>query len=67
MSAPRTLEWSALMRAGLHGLGLSPDRFWNLTPAELRMMLGPLHVAPMDRGRLTDLMRMFPDNPKPDR
>ena len=27
-------DWPALMHAGLHGLKLSPDTFWRLTPAD---------------------------------
>tara|TARA_R110002096_G_scaffold160465_8_gene326690 strand:+ start:1255 stop:1407 length:153 start_codon:yes stop_codon:yes gene_type:complete len=46
----QTMDWQALMRAGLHGLGLAPDVFWSLTPAELRMMLGDAGAgAPPDR------------------
>jgi len=33
-------DWSELMRAGLIGLGLQPDAFWKLTPAELSLLLG---------------------------
>ena len=36
----RTLDWPALMRAGMQGLRLTPDAFWALTPAEFQMMLG---------------------------
>ena len=34
------LDWPALMRAGMLGLRLTPREFWQLTPAELRLMLG---------------------------
>jgi uncharacterized phage protein (TIGR02216 family) len=41
-------DWPALMRAGLHGLKLTPDVFWSLTPAELQLMLGSrAGTAPM--------------------
>ena len=33
-------NWPALMRAGMRGLGLRPAEFWNLTPAELQLLLG---------------------------
>ncbi len=44
------------------GLGLAPEAFWRLTPAELRIMLGlgPA-AAPLSRARIEDLMRAFPD------
>ena len=57
--------WPALVRVGLQGLQLSPDKFWALTPAELRMMLG--HGAgdsPMTRGGLDALLAAYPDEPK---
>ena len=56
------VDWPALMRAGMRGLGLRPAEFWALTPAELELMLGqPAGVAPLGRGRLGELMRDFPD------
>jgi|28_taG_2_1085356.scaffolds.fasta_scaffold00013_100 uncharacterized phage protein (TIGR02216 family) len=58
-------DWSALMRLGLTGLRLTPDAFWHLTPAELRLMLGPDRAgAAMDRAGLQDLMLAFPDGPR---
>ncbi|MBT8152537.1 phage tail assembly chaperone [Epibacterium ulvae] len=63
MTAEAGFDWPAMMRAGIAGLGLSPDAFWALTPAELRLLLGPAAPAPMDRDRLSDLMRAFPDGP----
>lgn len=42
------LDWSALMRAGMQGLRLTPEAFWALTPAEFQMMLGePGQAAPL--------------------
>ncbi|QIE41648.1 rcc01693 family protein [Meridianimarinicoccus aquatilis] len=59
------LDWPGMMRAGLHGLGLKPDEFWKLTPAELFVMLGVgQDGAPLDRARLQDLMQRFPDTKK---
>ena len=55
------LDWPALMRAGLGGLGLKPDEFWRLTPAELRIMLGVRIVPPLTRARLEELVRAYPD------
>lgn len=56
------IQWPDLMRAGLLQLRLRPDEFWALTPAELMMMLGHGGAhAPMDRARLADLLRIYPD------
>ncbi|MEX0301005.1 MAG: rcc01693 family protein [Leisingera sp.] len=61
-----TLDWPALMRAGMAGLKLLPRDFWQLTPAELRLMLGEAaQPLPMMRGRLAALMEEFPDLPSP--
>ncbi|SEK37928.1 phage conserved hypothetical protein [Roseovarius azorensis] len=55
-------DWPALMRAGMHGLGLRPAEFWALTPVELRLMLGERQgVQPMARAGLEALLRTFPD------
>ncbi len=55
-------DWPVLMRAGLRGLCLSPEAFWDLTPAELRLMLGEeAGATPMGRARLDELMASFPD------
>lgn len=55
-------DWPALMRAGLHGLRLTPAQFWALTPAELRILLGEAQGAqPMARAGLEALMRAWPD------
>lgn len=56
------LDWPGLMRAGLGRLGLAPAEFWSLTPAELALMLGdPQAVPPLDRARLAELSRAWPD------
>lgn len=39
------MDWPALMRAGVQGLGLQPDAFWRLTPAELQLMLGDVAAS----------------------
>ncbi|AVW90767.1 rcc01693 family protein [Celeribacter baekdonensis] len=55
-------DWPALMRLGIRGLGLKPDEFWRLTPAELLLMLGTgSGTAPMGRTRLDELAKAFPD------
>jgi uncharacterized phage protein (TIGR02216 family) len=62
----RKLDWAGLMRAGLVGLRLTPEAFWQLTPAELMLMLGLSGgSAPMRRARLDDLLRAFPDRKRP--
>lgn len=62
MSVSQGFDWPALMRAGLRGLGLRPDEFWALTPAELRVMLGdPGTRAPLMRQGLEALMAAYPD------
>ncbi len=59
------LDWPGLMRVGLHGLRLSPEVFWALTPAELLVMLGQAAVEPpMGRARLAALAAAFPDERK---
>ncbi|MCA0272687.1 MAG: phage tail assembly chaperone [Proteobacteria bacterium] len=61
-------DWPGLMRAGIGGLGLRPEEFWRLTPAELVFMLGdPGAAAPLGRGRLAELVRAWPDKIAPDR
>ena len=56
------MEWPALMQAGLCGLGLTPDQFWALTPAELRVMLGAdATQRPVLRDGLAALMAAWPD------
>ena len=55
------LDWAAMMRAGLCGLGLTPAVFWALTPAELRLMLGPPGEVPMRRACFEALCRRYPD------
>lgn len=56
------LDWPGLMGAGMRGLGLKPEEFWALTPAELWLMLGPeTGESPMGRDRLDELSRIYPD------
>lgn len=61
---PTGLDWAGLMRAGMRGLGLRPDQFWALTPAELALMLGVEDgQGGMTRDRLAELAARFPDVP----
>lgn len=58
-------DWPAIMRAGIQGLRLTPDQFWRLTPAELRLMLGQGGAsAPMNRAGLRALQAAYPDQGK---
>ncbi|WP_072777162.1 rcc01693 family protein [Marivita hallyeonensis] len=58
-------HWSSLMHAGMRGLGLKPDEFWGLTPAELQLLLGRRDgVTPMRRDGLDALMATYPDSVK---
>lgn len=55
-------DWPALMRAGMQGLRLTPDAFWRLTPAELRLMLGQGGArAALGRKGLEALLAAYPD------
>jgi uncharacterized phage protein (TIGR02216 family) len=55
-------DWPTIMRAGIQGLRLTPDQFWRLTPAELRLMLGQGGAqAPMNRAGLAALQAAYPD------
>lgn len=55
-------DWPGLMRAGLHGLGLTPSEFWALTPLELMVMLGREGgPAGLTRDRLNEMLAAFPD------
>ncbi len=55
-------DWPGLMRQGIGRLGLHPEAFWRLTPAELWLMLGlgPA-TRPMTRVHLEALARRYPD------
>lgn len=55
-------DWPGLMRAGLLDLRLAPEKFWQLTPVELRIMLGVERAAaPLTKARLDELAARFPD------
>ncbi|HHL20748.1 MAG TPA: phage tail assembly chaperone [Aliiroseovarius sp.] len=68
MAGAAGFDWPALMRLGLGRLGLDPARFWALTPMELVIRLGldGDGRAAMDRDRLEELARAFPDREKGD-
>jgi uncharacterized phage protein (TIGR02216 family) len=62
-----SLDWPALLRAGLRGLGLKPEEFWSLTPAELQLMLGdPGKSGPLLSTGLEALMAAYPDTEQKD-
>ncbi|MDT0683619.1 phage tail assembly chaperone [Roseicyclus sp. F158] len=57
------MDWAGLIRLGLGGLGMRPDAFWRLTPAELALMLGlETEAPPLTRARLAELARAYPDS-----
>ncbi len=59
------IDWPGLMRAGMGHLGLRPDQFWRLSPAELRIMLGAeAALPPLTRVRLDELAAAYPDQGK---
>ncbi len=67
-SGPTGIDWPGLMRAGMRGLGLSPEAFWRLTPLELKIKLGAEGTAPaLTRARLEELAAAFPDRRKADK
>ena len=62
MSSNGAFDWAALMRAAFQRLGMDPERFWRLTPAELVMLLGQDTGTPaMTQDGLAALMAAFPD------
>jgi uncharacterized phage protein (TIGR02216 family) len=59
------IAWPRLMRLGLVHLGLKPDVFWSLTPAELMLMAGMGGGrATLTRAGLDELLARFPDGPR---
>lgn len=56
------IAWGGLMRLGLVELRLTPEVFWDLTPAELMLVagVGPGRAA-MTRAGLEALLARFPD------
>lgn len=58
------IAWIELMQAGMSGLGLRPDEFWNLTPAEFLLMRGAAGgaSATLTRDALAALRADYPDS-----
>lgn len=55
-------DWPELMKAGMTGLGLSPDAFWQLTPAEFSFLMGDgAQGQPLDRTAMDAFLAQFPD------
>ncbi|WP_118134886.1 rcc01693 family protein [Oceanicella sp. SM1341] len=63
------VAWARLMRLGMVQLGLAPERFWALTPAELFLLAGldDGSAQGMTRGALEALEARFPDRPNGER
>ncbi|MFT3973806.1 MAG: phage tail assembly chaperone [Amaricoccus sp.] len=58
----RRIAWAGLMRFGLLRLGLTPEVFWDLTPAELMLLAGEDEgPRSMTRATFADLAARFPD------
>lgn len=54
--------WAPLMALGFHQLGLRPEEFWTLTPAELSAIAGAkTGGSALGRSGLEALMQKFPD------
>lgn len=58
------IPWGDLTRLGLVELGLNPDVFWSLTPAELILIsgLGADDARSISRQGFDALMQKFPDS-----
>ena len=56
--------WTHAIGFGFGVLRLSPQAFWQMTPREFALaveaVLGP-RAAPLERARLEQLMRRYPD------
>jgi uncharacterized phage protein (TIGR02216 family) len=57
------IAWARLMRLGMLRLGLAPEVFWSLTPAELMLLAGIGERAALTRAGLDELLARFPDGP----
>jgi len=63
---PAEFPWADLLTLALAVLQLPPTQFWNMTPAEFRLLLDGLRkhlniTLPPTRDELLDLMRKIPD------
>lgn len=57
-------DWSAMTRVAIGDMGLKPNEFWALTPAEFLIMSGiGSGPQPMGRAGLMELLARFPDTP----
>lgn len=64
--ADRPFPWDDVMAFGLGVLGLAPEVFWKMTPAELaaavRGRQGVARSGPPARADLETMMQRFPDS-----
>ena len=56
------IAWPQLMEVGFRVLGLTPDVFWNLTPAEFLLLTGFGEQQALGRSGLESLLARFPDS-----
>ena len=55
-------DWPVLLAAGIQRLGLRPQEFWQLTPAEFALMFGQGGAeTSLARAGLEQLMDAYPD------
>jgi uncharacterized phage protein (TIGR02216 family) len=56
------LAWPKLMRLGLQELGLRPEVFWSLTPAEFLLLTGfEEEGSSLGRAGFEEMMTRYPD------
>lgn len=62
----KRIAWAGLIRLGLLRLGLAPEVFWDLTPAELMLLAGEDETPKgMTRVAFAELAARFPDAAPP--
>ena len=60
----KKIAWYRLMQVGMVHLRFKPNEFWELTPAELMLLMGDtVKDDPITRSGLAELISRFPDAP----
>jgi uncharacterized phage protein (TIGR02216 family) len=59
----KPFPWQQAIGFGLGVLKLPSEQFWRMTPRELACAIEAVtgRAVPLDRGRLAELMKRFPD------